>query len=213
MLRNRYKQFKDDYRKEAEWQRELRENMNEERQRRKKEAEKNKNRSEQDVKRIRENAKTGKLNKIKSAYKGAKNAGSYIKLLVKPWTLAKYMGGEGDGVYFVIFIFSVIFDLISVITGGLSGAVSWMPGVDVISEAGNLWLVAFANAVIIPLYVLAGHYKKTLAGRQFMKVVAQFGFSFLELLPGIAILPGFIGAFLVNYWLVLYSRAVEDLSN
>ncbi len=213
MLGDRYNQIKDDYQKEAEWQKELQENMNEEKQRRKENVEKNKNRSEQDIKRIRENVEAGKLNKIKSAYKGAKNAGAYIKPLVKPWTLTKYMGGDGDGVYFVIFIFSVIFDLISVVTGGLSGAVSWIPGVDIAGEAGNLWLVAFANAVIVPLYLLVGHYKRTLADRQFIKVVAQFGFSFLELLPGIAILPGFIGAFLINYWLVLYSRAVEDLNN
>ncbi len=213
MLRNRYNQFREnfekDYSKEADWQRELQESVSEERQRRKKEAEKNKNRSKEDVKKIMENAKAGKLDKIKNLKKGEVN----IKPLVKPWTLAKYIRKGDNGIYFVIFMLSVIFDLISIVSGGVSGAVSWVPVVNSLVEGANVGLVFLANAVIVTLYVLAGHYKKTLAGRQFMKVVAQFGFSFLELLPGIAILPGFIGAFLVNYWLVLYSRAVEDLGN
>ncbi len=214
MLRNRYKQFKDNFRQEAEWQRELREGINKERQQRKAlDKKRQQDRITQDIKKIKENAQTGKFNKVKNTYKEVKNIDSYIKPLTRPWSLTKYMGKEGDGWYFVIFGFSVIFDLMSIISGGVSGAVSWVPVVNGLAEGANIGLVFLANAVIVTLYLLIGHYKRTTAGRQFMKILAQFGFSFLELLPGVAILPGFIGAFLVNYWLVLYSRAVEDLGN
>ncbi len=214
MLGDRYKQFKDDFRREAEWQRELQEGVNKERQKRKEIGKKRQqDRIAQDIKKIKENAQAGKLAKIRNAHKAVKSVDSYVKPLTRPWGLTKYMGKEGDGIYFVIFILSVIFDLISIIFGGVSGAVSWIPVVNGLAEGANMGLVFLANAVIVPLYLLAGHYKRTMAGRQFMKIVAQFGFSFLELLPGVAILPGFIGAFLINYWLVLYSRAVEDLGS
>ncbi len=214
MLGDRYKQFKDDFRKEAEWQRELREEVNKERQQRKAlEKKRHQDGIAQDIKKIKENAQAGKLNKIKNARKAVENIDTYVKPLTRPWSLTKYMGKEGDGWYFVIFVLSVIFDLMSLVTGGVSGAVSWVPVVNGLAEGANIGLVFLANAVIVTLYLLIGHYKRTTAGRQFMKILAQFGFSFLELLPGVAILPGFIGAFLVNYWLVLYSRAVEDFGN
>ncbi len=209
MLGDRYKQFKDDYRKEAEWQRELQETISKQKQN----IAKKQNGETRIEKKTARNAQIDTWRRLGGLSKNPKRFEKAAKSLVRPWILTKYMGQEGDGVYFVIFIFSVIFDLISVVTGGLSGAVSWIPGIDIAGEAGNLWLVAFANAVIVPLYLLVGHYKKMPGGRGFGKVLAQFMFSFLEMIPGISILPGFIMMFLINYWLVLIGRAVEDQSN
>ena len=52
-----------------------------------------------------------------------------------------------------------------------------------------------------------GHYKRK---RAILKIAVLMGFSFMELMPIVTALPGFIGSFVINYAIVLYGRTVDE---
>jgi hypothetical protein len=120
-----------------------------------------------------------------------KKTAQMIKGKIKEKGLKKVGFGE-DGLYLIIFLVSILADLATLVIG-------WIP------IGGQLVVLTF-SVVINLLYLINGHYAKT---KVMMKIMVTLGFSIAELIPVISELPGFIGAFLINYALVVYSRKVD----
>jgi hypothetical protein len=121
--------------------------------------------------------------------------------------VASKIDWSNDGLYFVVFLVSVIGD----IGTAMIGAVQSVPGggwvLAVVFGVATQTFVIMISVIIMVLYLLNGHYKRRMA---IMKIAVLMGFSFLELMPIATALPGFIGSFIINYAIVLYGRVVED---
>jgi hypothetical protein len=195
----------DQFKKEVAWQRELREGVN----RRRAEAKEGKNVSATDAwRKARETHKSDSKN-----FGGGKSEmATGLKVATKPQNLLKQMGKEGDGTYFMIFVFSVVADLATFVTGSIGSipVAGWL--FDFIASGGVFLIKMFFITVITTLYVLVGHYKNThRAKRIIQRIAVTMGFDFMELIPVVAVLPFFVASFLINYGLVLYGRAVEEM--
>ena len=119
-------------------------------------------------------------------------------------TISKVNWSE-DGLYFVVFFISVVGDLGTAIIGLAEGVTG---GLIALLFGLQLDLFVFGiSFTIMMLYILNGHYKKRRAA---MKAMVLLSFTFVELMPIVTALPGFIGSFVINYAMVLYERTVED---
>ena len=144
------------------------------------------------------------------------------KLAKEPWRVMRQIGKDGDGLYLVIGMISLIMDVTTFISGGVEGVVTaitgWIPFVgQVVAGTAIAVITRDITAVIIGagavnwlLYLLAGHYKHR---RKFMKIAVLVGFEFTELMPIASALPGFVASFLINYFMVLTDRAMEEIKN
>jgi hypothetical protein len=197
----------DQFKKEAAWQRELQENINKRKVARKEKTLTKKNKSVKNAwQKTREAQKGGHKNF--GGKKSEMTAG--LKVAMKPWGLLKQMGKEGDGVYFTVFVLSITADLATFVTGAIGSipVAGWL--FDFFASGGVFLIKVFFMTVIVTLYVLVGHYKNThKAKRVIQRIAVTMGFDFMELIPVVAVLPFFIASFLINYGMVLYSRAME----
>ncbi len=136
------------------------------------------------------------------------------KLAKEPWRVMRQIGKDGDGLYLVIGMISLIMDVTTFISGGAEGVVGWIPFIGQVAAtaiAGYMTTIIIgAGAVNWLLYLLAGHYKHR---RKFMKIAVLVGFEFTELMPIASALPGFVASFLINYFMVLTDRAMEEIKN
>jgi len=124
------------------------------------------------------------------------------KVIIGAHKVLQQIDFEQDGLYFVIFILSIMADIATFIIG-TGEAIPIIGGL--ISGAVEVQIIGW-TAVIGFLYILNGHYKKR---KVMMKIAVTLGFDFIELIPVATILPGFIGSFIINYGIVLYGRAIE----
>lgn len=123
-------------------------------------------------------------------------------LIVGPHKILQQIDLQQDGLYFVIFILSIGADIVTFIIG-MAEAIPIVGGL--IAGVAETQIIGWM-AVIGLLYIMNGHYKKRKA---IIKIAVTLGFDFMELIPMAAVLPGFIGSFLINYGIVLYGRAIE----
>ncbi len=117
---------------------------------------------------------------------------------------SKINWGE-DGLYFVVFMISVVGDVGTAAFGVAEGATGGL--VAVFLGAQMEMFVVGISVTIWLLYLMNGHYKKRRAA---MKAMVLLGFTFSELMPIVSVLPGFVGSFIINYAMILYERTIED---
>ena len=117
---------------------------------------------------------------------------------------------SNDGLYFVVFLVSVVGDIGTMAIGSVEAIPGggWILGV--VAGVATRTFVLGVSAVIALLYMMNGHYKRRMA---IMKIAVLMGFSFLELMPIVTALPGFIGSFIINYAIVLYGRSMDEILN
>ncbi len=118
-------------------------------------------------------------------------------------TISKVNWNE-DGLYYVVFLVSVIGDIGTAIIGLAEGATG---GIVALLFGLQLDMFVFGISVtIMLLYIMNGHYKRK---RAILKIAVLMGFSFMELMPIVTALPGFIGSFVINYAIILYGRTTD----
>ncbi len=137
----------------------------------------------------------------------------YRKSLGQIWAMMKKVKLENRGWYLMAFIASVVADIVTAIIGLAQGAVGAVPVVgwvaDALAEGMVSTIILFFIVLIFMIYLFAGHYKRAKKGKILLRASTQVGVSFAELIPVINALPMFTAAFVVNYLLALYGRAVE----
>ena len=131
-----------------------------------------------------------------------------IRAMANPFGIMQQMGKEGDGIYFMVFVLSVVADVLTLGVGAVQAIplVGWILGL-VMGVPTEMWIIG-TQAVIVLLYIINGHYKERKVA---MKVAVTMGFGFLELIPIATALPGFVGSFLINYTLVLQGRVAKEM--
>jgi hypothetical protein len=147
-----------------------------------------------------------------------KKVGLKLKV-VSPGEMLKQIDWGEDAIYFVIFLVSVLADIVTAIIGLSMGliqtAVAIIPFVGVALDVALTWLtkdmvsgtVILFEVVIAVLYIYAKHFKE---GKIFLKIATLIGFDFLEMIPLLSLLPGFMASFFINYGAVLYYRALKE---
>ena len=114
---------------------------------------------------------------------------------------------SNDGLYFVVFMVSVIGDIGTMAIGAVQAipGVGWALGA--VFGMATESFVFMISAIIMLLYIMNGHYKRR---KVIIKIAVLMGFSILELIPIATALPGFVGSFIINYAIVLYGRAMDE---
>ncbi len=119
--------------------------------------------------------------------------------------IASQVNWSEDGLYFIVFLVSVIGDVgtaaIGVAESSTGGLIAVVLGVQM------EMFVLMISVTVMVLYILNGHYKKR---RAVIKIAVLMGFTFTELMPIVTALPGFVGSFIINYAMVLYDRSMQE---
>jgi hypothetical protein len=119
--------------------------------------------------------------------------------------VASKINWSNDGLYFVVFMVSVIGDVGTAAIGAAESATGGIIAV-IFGLQAEMFVIG-TSATIMMLYIMNGHYKRK---RAVLKVAVLLGFTFTELMPVVTALPGFVGSFIINYIIVLYGRTVDE---